>query len=341
MVIAPKGLLIKPKVFVCLPKEILKHPPVAHRNRPAKGLLSVFEIAVAVGVVNCARRKFERMRRQGSLKAGREAGSDRDEIGAKIAAAKREDISFDFTDTMSVAYARYHTSFRAPDVIAVNVSKSALLKAAKLSSNSRNQAQLDAALKRLHRPVRIGPTRQFPPLLVGAEQREKKLRLSVAGKWLPWLIGRVPLPVPTQGGCANTLALFLFLAATDQRPGSNTNSIETEKLCRRIGIIFRWPAEASAALDAALEAVNNHLAEYCDQAALIAAKLPIGFELVPLKDGDRIRFKAIYATPARDDEDDYEQPDYTEDEKRAMDAYDREKRNQNEWAAYKQRLAKI
>ena len=62
---------------------------------------------------------------------------------------------------------------------------------------------------------------------------------------------------------------------------------------------------------------------------------------MPLKDGDRIRFKAIYATPARDDEDDYEQPDYTEDEKRAMDAYDREKRNQNEWAAYKQRLAKI
>ena len=87
------------------------------------------------------------------------------------------------------------------------------------------------------------------------------MRLSVSGQWLPRLFGRVPLPVPTHGGCANALALYLFLCGTDQRLDSDTNSIATEKLCRRIGIVFRWPAEACAALRTALTAVNNHLAD--------------------------------------------------------------------------------
>jgi hypothetical protein len=293
---APKP---KPALFVCLPKQILQHPPIAHRNRPAKGLLSVFECAVAAGIVSHARREFERMRRRRSLKAGRQAVSDRDKVGATVAAVKRfdDDISYDFKDAMSDAYWRSYANSRAPDVITISVSKSALLKAAaKQSQGGKNYARLETALRRLRRPVQAG--REMPSLLVAVERlTEVKLRLAVSGKWLPMRqFGRAPLPLPTKGNCANALALFLFVCGSDQRVRSATNSIDLEKLCLRLGIRYRWPAEACAALRDALAVVNEHLAGLNRDGALDAAKptLAAWFELFVLDGRERVRFVAHY-----------------------------------------------
>jgi hypothetical protein len=205
----------------------------------------------------------------------------------------------------------------------------------------------------------------MPPLLLAIERLpDDRARLTVNAKWLAGVFGRVPMPVPTHGNCANALALFLFLAATDQRRASHTNSIATEKLCRRIGIAFRWPAEACEALRNALKAVNNHLAKHCDQQALAKENLPLRFDLLPLADGDRVRFLAHYGTPQGEEEPDIavseatdapepetaepasvdvtDQPSDDEAlspaEQRVIELNDREMRQRREWAAFKARL---
>jgi hypothetical protein len=60
-------------LFVCLPKPILQHPPVQHRNVPATGLLPVFDCAVAVAIVALARGQVSQQRHDFSFGNGKQA----------------------------------------------------------------------------------------------------------------------------------------------------------------------------------------------------------------------------------------------------------------------------
>ena len=291
----------RPMLFACVPTPVLKYPPISRHGTAANGLLTVFEFAVAAAILAHAYRASARKRHGHALKAGRLAVQDRQALGAQIAREKRADLEYGpmgsseygFRERMSNAYFTA-TGFYSPADTAVVVSRSALLRAAGLTTNSRNTARVGKALARLRSAVKAGPHR-LPPLLLESQALPNgRCRLVVAREWLARPIGVVPLPLPTRGNSSTVLALFLFLFGSDQRGHSTTNSIEPEKLCRRISIAFRWPREACAALDNALEAVNAHLSK--NRAALSRAQLPLRFVLVSFKEGTRLRFEAVFLT---------------------------------------------
>jgi hypothetical protein len=289
-------------VFACLPKTILKHPPVAHRNRPDDGLLSVFECAIAAAAVAVARGQIASVRHAFALGIGRAAlREQRGQLGEGSKWLAQFKVgggtNYEFALAGASGYLDGQQAFECagrPKTISLEMTKSTLLRAAGLSRKGANHARLDAALSRLRSPVRAG-RRELPPLLKGYRRLAGgKLRLLIDGAWLPHVIGRVPMPVPTSG--ANVLALFLFLCGTDQRSVSRP-SIAAEKLCDLVGISWSRPGHAQRALDRALERVNRHLRSL-DGGALARLELPVAFDLVPIGDGARVRCQAIYGAPS-------------------------------------------
>jgi hypothetical protein len=364
--------LPKPKtaLFVCLPNQILKHPPIAHRNSADTGLLPVFDCAVVAGIVALTQGQVTQQRHDYALGVGKQALRQQrkkvDKDSKWMAQYRVRGVNYEFHLAGSGGYFEGEQDFdrgAGRTAVSLEITRSKLLRAANLSNGGKNHARLDAALKRLRSPVRgVGSRREFPPLLLAVKRLpDGRVRLSVNSKWLPReLYGRVPMPVPTRGNCANALALFLFLCGTDQRQNSRTASMETEKLCLRIGISYRYPKEASDALDDALATVNTHLKKLNRLGALEAATkpLPLRFDLLPLNDDDRVSFQAHCG--ARQGEememaatDDSDEPDrqpsdrcverYDEEmrERRIAEPYDRKMRERSEWAAFNARLAKI
>jgi hypothetical protein len=297
--------------FVCLPKPLCLHPPIAHRGAPADGLLTVFEVAVAEAILTLARplivperhaRAFAKSRKAIAKKRGRYSAPKE----ARQEAFQQEydvygRVSHDFRREGATAYRVGRRQFdraKLPGAVTIEVSRRALLRAANLSPNSRNALDLDAALNRLRRPVRAG-AKELPGLLQHLRRlTHRRLRLAVDPQWLPRVIGRVPTPLPTRGGGTTVLALFLLLCGgIDQRPQSRT-MIDLETLCRRIGIAFRYPAEACARLRKVLKAVNDHLRDL-DQAALVTEKLPTEFQLCLSRDETRVHFRTIKVRSAQ------------------------------------------
>ena len=77
------------KPFVCLPHAVLKHPPIAHRGRPADGLLEVFDVAIAAAVIALVRAELAAAQHAAGLDEGKaEIGKERqrnlEEFGEKF-----------------------------------------------------------------------------------------------------------------------------------------------------------------------------------------------------------------------------------------------------------------
>jgi hypothetical protein len=68
----------------------------------------------------------------------------------------------------------------------------------------------------------------------------------------------VPWPLPTRGGGATTLALYLLLFGQDYRQGTQRLKC-VDSLYRQIGIKTTRPAHAERMFSAALAQVNAHL----------------------------------------------------------------------------------
>jgi hypothetical protein len=157
--------------FVCLPTPILKHPPIAHRNRPTKGLLSVFECAVAtavalsaIGALNAEKHKFS------FGQGGKAIVTERRRPGKKGDALFIGGKNYFFKLAGQSGYFDAQQEFdrRPRPTITFEVSRRALLRAANASVGGKNVVRLTRALRRLLDPVRIDKG-QFPPLLAAVE----------------------------------------------------------------------------------------------------------------------------------------------------------------------------
>lgn len=289
--------------FACLPRAVLSHPPINHRARPIEGRLCVFDAAMLAAIVILARDRLVGLRHERALAAGRAALRQQrgklDKDSKRMNAFRIGGVGYEFALAGGEGYLAGRANFKPPETIEIEVSRSGLLKAARMSDNSRNNGRVDAALTRLREPISAGP-HQMPPLLRGVTRRAQGgWTLQVNGVWLPTRrFGRVPLPLPTRGGGSHVAALFLFLAGIDQR-GDAATSISVDQLCRRIGITGTRPTHRRRAIEAALRAVNAHIAKVLDGNALTEAKLPLAFAAFWRRAG-RVNFIALDA-PVTDD----------------------------------------
>lgn len=172
---------------------------------------------------------------------------------------------------------------RAKKMMTFSGSQSELLRVAGLSRNAAQLAGLPAALDRLAAPIERGDLSVPPLLREWHRYSPQALSMTIEPAWLPTAkYDRVPLPVPTAGGGATTLALYLFLCAADLRRHRRPPvSIWWETLCRRLGIPLDRPANASRALDRALASVNAHR---------VRLGLDAHYGVIPIEGGEQVRF---------------------------------------------------
>src|SRR5262249_28980597 len=100
--------------FVLLPRAFLKSPPVRRHDNTDRSLLSVFEVAVATGMVTLAYVERAAARHKAALDAGKQSAKEkRKEWGAAIAAVRRNKqvhgIDVSFADFMSELYYKART----------------------------------------------------------------------------------------------------------------------------------------------------------------------------------------------------------------------------------------
>ncbi len=287
---APKPKPREP--FVRLPREVATHPPIRHRgaknavaesNRIPKLAdlgLTPFEFVIAATLADLARDQLDAARHTFAFAAGARALKRERRFASKDLAFRVGRTTYQFMLAGKDGYDAGWKAFRVGnESFVVEVSERALFRAAGLARNDRSRAQLPAALRRLTRPVGT-----VPPLLHGWKRPGRgPFKLRVAGRWMPTRrYARVPWPPPTAG--ATVLALYLFLAAVDLR---GETGISAETLRRRLGIPR---AHARRSLDRALDRVDAHLAGLNANGALDRAELPAAFEIVPLRNGRRLRF---------------------------------------------------
>ena len=191
-------------------------------------------------------------------------------------------------------YARGREGFEAPAELTIEASPWRLLRAARMSDNARNLARVGAAIERLRAPVKAG-SKELPPLIATVRRLDngKGRRFVINPEWLPRVIGRAALPLPTTGDCRVVLALYLFLCSIDTRPSAD--AITVKALCARIGIRLSYPSQRKEELKKALARVNDHLEDerVFDPIAMAAENLPLRYRATWLP-GERVRFEAIY-----------------------------------------------
>ena len=302
-------------LFACLPQPVLKHPPIVHRGQPADGLLEVFEVAIAAAVLKLAWQAMADARHLAGLKQGKTTiRKERADIGRSSAQDTREynarKIPNGFTGKKtpwgfymagSAGYKEGREGFVPPAVLRIEATPTGLLRAARMSENSRNINRVAAALDRLCEPVQVGAD-ELPALIRTRERLDNtRVRLTLEPAWMPSVIGRVPLPLPTRGNCRVVLALYLFLAGADQRTSVKTTML-LEALCDLVGIRETRYSHRRRTLDKALNIINEHLADLFDEDELATAKLPIRFDMN--ERGDRVHFKAIFKPPVQKKEND-------------------------------------
>lgn len=281
--------------IVCLPPAITK--------QPIQCGLSVFELATAAAILTHARPHIVPHRRAYAWKAGAKRMGKVRAIYKNGSRGEKEEYFYNLYNNLGQidhdfrargrsgnrsAYHRYDHA-KHGDIITITVSRRALLRIAGMSLNSRNRDHLTDALTRLTQPVL-----DLPPLLAGLTVKAGQLVLSINPEWLARQTATVPLPLPIRGrgGGMTVVALCLFAyGAIDHRPDSG-RTMDVEKLCRRIGIKFRYRAEAHERLRAAFKRLNSYLEDL--RAQLIEESLPVAFEPRPVRrDEARIRIAAI------------------------------------------------
>jgi hypothetical protein len=306
----------KSPVFACVMRQVLTHPPIHARGANAPGLWSVFDAAVVVALIALARAQIGELRHMHAFRyAGQQFKKHRRKIGGGWGKEYgRAGNSYAFQLATSTAYQAGREDFdqTGRSNITVNASRWALLFTAGLSDNSRNLRRLRRSLLRLTRSVRAGGV-TLPPVLVPDEASRE---LIVDARWaLARTFGRVPLPLPTRGAGSTVVALYLFLGALDRR--ETKGAIGTRVLFKRLGIARSGPSHARRALEAALKAVNRHLADLDRDGTLEEQELPAGFRIEWLDRGERLRFVEKVDDDERDEDDlDDEDEDELGDEER-------------------------
>jgi hypothetical protein len=276
--------------FYYLPQEVLKAPPIRHRNgRPRDGVTGFeFALAAAIGLlvrlergeeaheyawpsgkeaIDKRRSKLDRERarreRQRNIKRKRERydpGYDPGADGpptdhpARYHQRRRhwDDTHYTVAGRQAYAAARaeYDKLVADDKLVDVKVTRANLLRAMAVPRKGANYAALAAALQRLTQPIG-----RFPPALQRCDELpDGRLQLQVHPFWVPAdCYEPAPSPLPTSG--PTVLALYLFCLGADTRPGSDT-TITVETLCTLIGIPA---AHARRALTQALQMLNRHL----------------------------------------------------------------------------------
>jgi hypothetical protein len=238
----------KPRpLFAPLTRVLLRHPPIKHRNDADTRLVSPLEFAIAAGLNALARCDLAGQFHRRALKAGARAIEREKETGSvtkknaewtrekptpppkficdlvgitNIRVDKKGDSHWTtdrrkaFKQAGAGGYQRSKEKIRKeelPESITLEVSRAHLLRVAGLPANGTNLSKVQAALKRLRRPVG-----GMPPLVVRWEQLPSgRLRLVVSTAWTQKPFGRVPLPLPTvRSPAAMSLYLLLFTLNT-------------------------------------------------------------------------------------------------------------------------------
>jgi hypothetical protein len=187
-----------------------------------------------------------------------------------------------------VSYRRAQRDIRRespPEFVAVEVHRYELLRLAHLSTDAKNRKELDAALRRLTRAVRVNG-RRLAPLIAEMDGEDGRLRLRMSGEWLEPPFGKLPLPLPTRSIAAT--ALYLFLHSIRTTP-SNRRSKNFKELCERIGIdTSRPPYVCRQAFHRALDIVNDHIARLDERHGI---NPPDRYRAVMEEGGLRVRFE--------------------------------------------------
>jgi hypothetical protein len=322
-------------LYVCIPRRLLLHPPIAHRGSNASARVTPFEFAVLAGVLVEARAELYRHHHELASAAGRNAmerqrghyrsyTEDCRRCKAKRARGQHADwpqITYEFDPHRfyderkhnlhkpipikeaiqvagRVAYRNKLQRLRKqppPPVLQLKLSCYSLLRAAGLANNGDNNRRLDGALDRLCREVGSGAL----PALASWRTQAGQLELQVAGAWLAPPYACIGLPLPRS---ATALALTLFLQAIHSDRAYPRWS-HLPSLCARLGLPWRGPERAWRALDRALEIVNQLTSAQSESerpGGLYGDEfVPAWYELVPFR-GKGVRFKA-YREDERDD----------------------------------------
>src|SRR5262245_50848875 len=321
---------LKP-AFVCIARDILLVPPVAHRHTSAaKNFLTRFEFGIALAVIAAATRQWSEDRHARAFEDG---GERIQRQKHKLQAAQRnrgpktkdypftreqreweffirrrgeeptgrEPVNvrriFEREGRQGYRRSRQWQREQGPPAtgVLVQCSRRSLLTSVGLPTTSASYVRLEKALDRLCAPV----AKQPPVLLTGwMPTSDGQVRFRVTGAWLDLRdrgFARLPLPLPGRRS-ETALALYLFLNSIPTF-NSNSEGIAPAQLCARLGMSRRGRSGSrlSASLRLARKTINADLAEL-DEAILRKHKLdavPLRYRMQLVGRERRIRFLAI------------------------------------------------
>jgi hypothetical protein len=328
-------------LFVCLPRRLLLHPPIAHRGSTASARVTPFEFAVLAGVLVEARAELHRQHFARARKAAGKAierqrqhyqsytddcevCKDKRSRGGQ-ATAEWPTIRYEFDVSRLRDESKHNLYKPMPIKEAIKITGKVVYRntlrrlrrqppPAELSfSLSRYVLLYSAALPKNganHYKLAAALNRlcqqvgdDAAPVQSWTEQAGQ-LQLQVAGQWLapPYVCIRMPLP-----RSATALALLLFLNAVHNDRSYKCWS-NFRGLCDRLGISRHWgPGRAWNAIKRALQSINELIARQdgpCPGRSGIDEFRAAWYEMQWI-DGKGVRFKA-YCEEERIEEDDEE-----------------------------------
>jgi hypothetical protein len=142
--------------------------------------------------------------------------------------------------------------------VVVETSIWALLKEARRDDGGKTNANAEAAIQRLQRPVLIvknNAQADFPALLTSVRRKGGKLILKVDTHWFRHHGVRLTTPLPPSNQTA--LALYLFMGVAKD---GHDDGIDYKSLCKRLHLDpkDKWLARK---LNKAVDMLNQHLTE--------------------------------------------------------------------------------
>jgi hypothetical protein len=288
----PDDFVESPKLegrFACLPRSVLRYPPIKHRGDTAVGLATPFELRLVPALTCLARAQWVHERHKAAMAAGAEQMQqeqqwgdeykiERDNVARqrKLAALRGEPPhtipwpsrrhTFRRGSTVKPVKRRkairlagedgYNKVCRTseldpPAQVVIETTAYDLLRLAGITPYGNYKKRVEAALERLHAPV------GRHAVLLSSKEVGGRLRLTVSGHWVPvndYAI--VPMPMPSS---PVVLALYLHIHCFDTREGApGRKSQPFESLFKKLGIADMAPSHAKRVFDAALDEVNQH-----------------------------------------------------------------------------------
>lgn len=295
--------------FALFPNAVCEHPPIKHRHAGSywRRGLTPMQFYVLGGIVIASRAALDEQRHRQAF--AKTAAAIRKEVktGKKFFDAKEAADAYGWgappkgraiQRAGSNAYNARKKSLRkvAPDEVAFEITPRRLLCFSGLTVDSDSYRAVDAALKRLCRPVGAGGCEMPAPLRDWEIGAAGKLRLSVDGAWLPASrFKRVWWPPPKRSAAA--LALYLFAQFTDTR-ATYRGEVTEQWFADRIGLDPGMSTGARRrAINAAFGVLNDYMRDLPD--ALVKrmwgrkrrVEIPMAYTCEPIT-GGKIRVVA-------------------------------------------------